>query len=521
MGRILLWLAFAVPVWAQEPGIIVRALLSQDRLAAGQAFQVAVVLELTAPWHVNANPPSSPEFIPTQVTFASVPGITLGAPRYPAGKTETVSWNDTPVALYSGKVVILADAKVAGDSRGPVTIKGQVRYQACDDHVCFAPKMETFELPVEIVAAGTATTAQHPEIFAVTLPPPVAPEENSIGKMLRERGLAPTLVFLFISGLLLNLTPCVYPMIAITVSYFGGQGSSFGRALMYCAGIVLTYSLLGMVAALTGGLFGALLQSPWVLAGIGLLLVAMALSLFGLYELQPPAALMQKAAGMGNTASFLGLFLLGATVGIIAAPCLAPVVVVVLAFAGSSGDPWTGWWLFFALGSGLGLPYVFLGTFSGLLTKLPRSGTWMVKVKIVFGVLLLVVAGWITHPLWWPTPAKADVSADQIRQQIAAAAGKPVLLDFYADWCAPCKEMEKLTFPDPRVKAKLQEFVFIKVDVTRQGAPAVQELMREYAVRGVPTYVFLDATGKQRTDCRQVGFLPAGQLVDLLERASR
>ena len=491
-------LLFGANAFAQETGITVNAVLSRDK--------VAVVLDLPTPWHVNANPSSSPDFIPTTLTFEPNPNATFGKIIYPPGQTVTLPWSDAPVSLYSGKTIIFADVTVTADT----TLTGTLKYQACDDHVCYAPKTVLIKISV------TGSLAQ-PEISGEQ-PPARA---DSIGDLIRHRGLLLTLVVVFLGGLALNLTPCVYPMIAITVGYFGGQsrsvGAAFRQALVYFLGVTLTYSVLGLVAALTGGLFGALLQNVWVLAGIAALLVALALSMFGLYEIQPPQFLLQRAAGLSARAGYFGVFFLGATVGVIAAPCLAPVLVALLAYVGQRGDPWVGWWLFFVLACGLGMPYVVLGTFSGLLTRLPKSGQWMVWVKRVFGILLIGAAVWVTMPAW-PKHANANwpaYSAAALRQ--AAAAHQPVLLDFSAEWCGPCRKMEQTTFRDARVFEKSRDFVLLRVDLTNQDLPA--ELEKRFQIVGVPTIVFLDPAGREHAELRQVGYISADELLGLLERA--
>jgi len=538
----ILWLAMLLlgaNTFAQESGITVHASLARDAVASGSAFRVTVALDLPAPWHVNANPAASPDFIPTTLTWAPNPSVRSVKIIYPRGQTVTVPWADAPVSLYSGKTIIVADVTITSNT----TLTGVLKYQACDDKVCYAPKSVPIALRAEM---GVPSPAAHSEIVRVEGEPPGEPLRDSarrearppgtaspsgtahppaaIEDLLQRRGLLLTLVVVFFGGLALNLTPCVYPMIAITVSYFGGQsrtvGAAFRQSLVYFFGVTLTYSVLGVVAALTGGLFGALLQNSWVLVGIAALLAGLALSMFGLYEIQPPQFLLQRAAGLSTRAGYLGVFFLGATVGVIAAPCLAPVLVALLAYVGQRGDPWVGWWLFFVLACGLGLPYVVLGTFSGLLTRLPKSGMWMVWVKRVFGVILIGAAAWVTMPLWrskgvsWPA-----YSAETVQQ--AAMQGKPVVIDFSAAWCGECLEMERTTFRDQRVIAAGRSFTLLQADLSNDESPTVKALTAKYHILGLPTLIFLDPAGREHAELRQVGYATADALLGLLERARR
>jgi len=529
-----------------QADVTVTNLLSVDKLAVNTPFRMAVIIDVGKPWHINANPANVEGLIPTTLTLQPPSGVVIDRIVYPKGVTTKVTWSDEPVALYTGHAVIFGDGHVKADATpGLVKIEGSLRYQACNDSICIAPISVPIVLETEIVPESQKLQPIHPDIFgsASESAPPVASvplkplvtagttgADSSIATLVRQRGWFVTILIVFLGGLALNLTPCVYPMIAITVSYFGGQGGerstgrAFASSLVYCLGIVLTYSTLGLIAALTGSLFGSALQSPVLLVGIGLLLVALALSMFGLYELQPPQALMQKATGLSSKAGHIGVFFLGAVIGIIAAPCLAPFVVALLAFVGQSGNPWLGWWLFFALALGLGLPYVVLGTFSGLLSRLPKSGTWMVKVKMVFGVALIGVAVWITSPLWLDTVmpqgggiAFEPYSAGKVQQ--AAAAHRPVMIDFSAEWCGPCRKMERTTFRDNRVVDEAKDFVMLKADLTKEGTPDVEKLRKDFGIWGVPTLVFIGPDGREHTGLRRVEYVTADELLDLLQQA--
>lgn len=514
--------------------------LSLDKLSPNARFRLAAVVDVPEHWHINANPANVEGLIPTTLTLQPPGSIVIDRVTYPKGASTKVSWADEAVALYTGRAIIFAEGHVSAEAQpGPLKLEGTVRYQACNDSFCIAPKNIPVVLETEIVPESQKPHSVHPEIFgAASDSAPLAPlvtagktsAESPIAALVRERGWFITILAVFLGGLALNLTPCVYPLIAITVSYFGGQGGersparALASSLVYCLGIMLTYSTLGLIAALTGSLFGSALQSPVMLVGIGLLLVALALSMFGLYELQPPQFLMQKATGLSSKAGYIGVFFLGAVIGVIAAPCLAPFVVALLAFVGQSGDPWLGWWLFFALGLGLGVPYIVLGTFSGLLTRLPKSGSWMVWVKRVFGVALIAVAAWITSPLWMnaTTSAEGGVAFEPYsaaRVQQAATAHRPVMIDFSAEWCGPCRKMERTTFRDKRVLEEAKNFAMLKADLTKEGTPDVEKLRKDFGIWGVPTIVFISPDGREHTALRRVEYVAPDELLDLLQKA--
>ena len=201
--------------------------------------------------------------------------------------------------------------------------------------------------------------------------------------MVQSRGMFLTLLFVFVMGLALNLTPCVYPLIPITIGYFGGQAEGNTKKLTFMGlafvmGMALTYSIVGVVTALTGAIFGSLMQNPIVIIAIVVVLIALSLSMFGLYEFRLPNSWMNKAGGARG--GLFGAFFMGLTMGIVAAPCIGPFVLGLITFVAATADPFKGFLMFFVLALGLGTPYLFLAIFSGQIKKLPRSGVWMEAV---------------------------------------------------------------------------------------------------------------------------------------------
>lgn len=378
-----------------------------------------------------------------------------------------------------------------------------------------------------------------------------------------------TLFGFYLAGLTLNLTPCVYPMISVTVSIFGGtkldtsQKHTIFKATLYVLGIATMYSVLGFVAGATGGFFGAWLANRWVLAGIGVIMVVLALGMFGLYQFQLPSGLLQKMTTQ-RTSGYLGMYLAGLVVGVFAAPCIGPPIVALLTLVGTRSDPLYGFISFFILSLGLGTPYWILGVFSGLIKKLPRSGMWLVWMERVFGVVLLGVAlyyfalAFFPKNLSWVVPIvlvlggaylgfieRAGNEIANFRrlkwllgvvvvflglwlgyrglqsapvlawepytpEKLAAyrKEGKPVALDFYADWCIPCHEMDRYTFSNANVVQALKPFQKMRVDVTRIDTAETKAILEDFNIVGVPTMIFFDERGEEVKASRFVGFLP-------------
>jgi thiol:disulfide interchange protein DsbD len=387
----------------------------------------------------------------------------------------------------------------------------------------------------------------------------------------------------FAGGVLTSLTPCVYPLIPITVSIFGARkaGSRGEAALLsglYVLGIAITYSALGVGAALTGQAFGAVMNNGWVMGGVALVLVAMAASMFGAYELSLPASWQARLSGVGG-AGRAGALGMGLVAGVIAAPCTGPVLAAALAFIAAKGSVGLGLAIMFPYALGLGLLFFLIGAFS---ISLPKSGAWMETVKSIFGVALLAMAGiylkdlapWVKG-LFSADPRTAMLAAlvatlgvalgalhlschgaarekalkglavlllvggavyasgaAGARERARAAAGftwlhdepaavvkarterRPVIVDFWAEWCTACKELDKIAWADPRVREEASRFVAVKVDGT-ESTDAVAAIQERYAVQGMPTVVFIDSSGREVKD-RVIGAIDAEEMLQRL-----
>jgi thiol:disulfide interchange protein DsbD len=388
-----------------------------------------------------------------------------------------------------------------------------------------------------------------------------SPQEESAGTSIWF-----TLLAIFLGGLALNLTPCIYPLIPITISYFGGKsekikGHMIIHGILYMFGLSITNSLLGLSAALSGGMLGFALQNPFVLIFVAGVMVVMALSFFGLWELRLPFWLTRVASK--NYTGFFGTFFMGLTLGIVAAPCLGPFILGLLVYVGQRGDPFVGFLYLFILSIGLGLPLAVLAIFSGAIARLPKSGDWMLWIRKFMGWVLLGMAAFMISPIvshlfgkqwllagvsiaagihlgWLDTTGKKLkiipyfkkvmgiiivvggiiylaltsqhvgkiewISYDQSILEKAAEEKKPVIIDFYADWCGPCVAMEREVFSDPEVIKLSRNVITMRLDLTR-SQPFHDEVMKKYQIRGIPTAVFVNRQGVEEKRLRAIGFV--------------
>jgi len=584
----ILLVLFSLNLWGQSTtGEIVSTefISSQSAAVAGETLEVALIIDIEHPWHVYA-PMGNDEF-----TIPITPSIdTEGKPFrvgewiYPKAEMIPVAGVTEPAAVYGSRIIIRTTLELNQDMSDPLTIEGEVYYQACDDNTCLIPSTVNFSYTLPLVAEAALREATHMEIFPniiqqteMETAPQTESEDDEISGLVDDYGILLTFFIIFFGGLALNLTPCVYPLIPITISFFGGQESSKGRtfwmALAYVLGIAVTYSILGVVAALGGGLFGALLTNPLVLIGIAAILIGLSLSMFGVYEFRLPTGLMTAASQ--SKAGIFGSFFMGLTLGIVAAPCVGPFVIGLLTYVAAKQSVILGFSMFFTLAMGLGLPYLFLAMYSSKLSSLPRSGTWMIGVRVIFGLVLIAMAIYFLMPLlggygnlvmsifligsgvyliMFDKSAEGNLSFNRIKQGIAIlliiigtwlgipepemrgagiawehptnqmeledllSSEVPIMIDVYADWCIPCKEMDKFTFPDEEVVRLSKKFTAIKIDMTKDTGEFETYFLKKYSIKGVPSYIFLK-DGEELSSLRSTGFENAADFLKRMKDA--
>ncbi|MER0359710.1 protein-disulfide reductase DsbD [Vibrio vulnificus] len=473
-----------------------------------------------------------------------------------------------------------------------------VQYQGCAKAgFCYPPETRVIDIASftngDMTPATTlAQTPRHLETSTTnTSTPQPLTEQDQLASGLADNWWTP-LLFLAL-GVGLAFTPCVLPMYPILTSIVLGSGKlsqrrALGLSLVYVQGMALTYTLLGLVVASAGLQFQAAMQHPYVLIGLSILFVTLALSMFGVYTLQLPSGVQTWLNNLSNKqqgGSSAGVFAMGAISGLVCSPCTTAPLSGALLYVAQSGDLLTGGVALYALAMGMGIPLILVAVFGNKL--LPKAGGWMDRVKTLFGFVLLAAPifllerilpemwstalwsslgiaafGWLYHVknslefggwkqsavgiiavlglfasaqpalnYWFADSTQqaqtSEVSfikirnVEELQQQLTLAkqAKKPVMLDFYADWCVACKEFEKYTFHDPAVAAQLKQFVLLQADVTRNQAQDI-ELLQAQQVLGLPTIDFWDAQGNPVSNARLTGFMQAAPFLEHIQRIS-
>ena len=528
----------------------------------------------------------------------------LGAPQIPAGIVKFDETFNKNVETYHGSVTIRIPVQAAGAFT--LTAGGQ---GCADKGLCYSPQ----EYRAKLLASGGMSTpasgAQPTSLIArlqgpppaidtppatvaaapVTATPPRS-ELSGIAVVLGEGKLLAIVPAFVLLGLGLAFTPCVLPMVPILSSIIVGEGATHRwrglvLSIAYSLGMAIVYTLLGVAAGLAGEGLAAALQNPWVLGAFGVVIAAMSLSMFGVYDLQLPASLQTRLAGASGRQSsgkLAGVFAMGAISALIVGPCVAAPLAGALVYISQTRDVVIGGAALFSMAVGMSIPLLLVGVSAGSL--LPRAGAWMDAVKRFFGVLMLGMALWLTAPvlppalqmvLWaalllgygmflmrhtrhWAAMTAGAVFAilgamqvvgvasggrdalaplahlgggaahtrlaftriktvAQLDAALAQTGGKTAMLDFYADWCVSCKEMEKLTFIDPAVQASLANSVLLQVDVTAND-PDDKAMLKRFGLFGPPGIILFDKTGREIADSRVIGYQDARKFNASLSR---
>ncbi|QDZ30173.1 protein-disulfide reductase DsbD [Noviherbaspirillum sp. UKPF54] len=511
-------------------------------------------------------------------------GGKLGEPVIPPGKVKFDDTFQKNVEIYHREVTIRVPVEAEGSFTLTATGQG-----CADKGLCYAP----MESQATLSTNGVGQVAAASGAVAAAAGDSQDTEMGRIEAALKSGRLVAILPLFLLLGVGLSLTPCVLPMVPILSSIIVGEGSQVSRgrglalSVAYSLGMALIYTALGVAAGLVGEGLAATLQNPWALGTFATLMAVLSLSMFGVYQLQVPAAIqhkLMKASDRQASGKMIGVFVMGAMSALIVGPCVAAPLAGALLYISQTRDVVIGGSALFAMAIGMSVPLLLIGVSAGAL--LPRAGAWMESVKFFFGVLMLGLAVWIVSPVlpgWLPmlgwaalgigygvylvwlkqwgwvskavgvafallglvqlvgaatggrdalaplahltSPAKKAEftrvkSVQELDAAIMRANGKTVMLDFYADWCVSCKEMEKLTFSDPRVQAQFAHMVLVQADVTANNDDD-KALLKRFKLFGPPGIIFFDKQGRELQDARVIGYQDADKFLRSLHNANK
>lgn len=555
---------------AAGPEVTVTVTPEYEAAHPGTTTWFALTFQIEEGWHVNSHTPLDEFLIPTEVRLGEGTDLRLERVIYPTHKTVRLKFSDSPVAVYEDRFIIavalaIPDTMPVGSHKVPL----RLRYQACNDTQCAPPKNLDFDVSLNVVDKNTPVKSTDAEIFKTlnreettpgrdgsVMPQAEAqktdnqdgrtaetPWEDSAksfhiagrldgyanatdflkflddveagrgtgGNPLRGRQWYLILISIFLGGLLLNLTPCVLPLIPINLAIIGAgtrAGSKLRGFLLggaYGAGIALVYGILGVMVVLgLSTAFGTINSTVWFNAGIAVLFIVLALAMFDIIEIDFSRYQARLGVRKGGGGSFLVALFMGGISALLAGACVAPMVIYTLVYAqdlyanGQRGAIF----LPFVLGAGMALPWPIAG--AGL-SVLPRPGAWMVRVKQAMGVFILLFALYYGHLAYSifrasGTPSTSGEHDASARWTTSLAEGlargqkenKPVLVDFWATWCKNCFVMEKTVFTDSRVVERLtRDYVWVKYQAEDPDDPQTAAVMKEYRVQGLPTFIVL------------------------------
>lgn len=397
------------------------------------------------------------------------------------------------------------------------TVHFDLRYQICSEQICYLPK--TINLSVLFTYNNEfAPENESSDLFSNL--------ETQFSK-----NVYWAFLLVFLAGVLTSFTPCIFPMIPITMSVLGHDAAKNSRSenllksLFYVLGIAITYATLGVIAALTGSLFGHLMSNKYVLSMMVILFVVMAFGMWGFFDLQMPAFIRNKFGGSSSkgSKSYLGIFIMGLFAGLVASPCVGPVLVSILSYVSTTKNVFLGFGLLFTYAVGLGLIFILIGLFSQFLKYLPKSGAWMNGIKWIMGFLMICMAvyyfnfiipifKYFKSPVTQTETSKPEqqglnwVPYSESALQLAIKNNRPVMIDFFAEWCAACHELAERTFIQDEFKQISSDFDLIVVNAT-EDTPEIQKILTKYNVKGLPTVVFVNRKGSVLNDLTFTQFL--------------
>ena len=477
-------------------------------------------------------------------------------PALPKGIEKFDETFQKKLQVYKQPFIVLLDVNPA--PARPIHI--ELGLQGCAEAgICYPPMTLKFLLagpgvraaPIPEVLDGAQAAVNTQADLSLTDLWRERDDVNAITRFLEGTSTGYLFLAFFVLGLALAFTPCVLPMLPILSSVIfgtqGGKAISKGRAsllaLAYVLGMALVYSLAGVLMAALGGSVQRALQSPLALAAFAILLLALSGSLFGLYDLRLPQSWhhhIDRLAGRQKGGSVLGAFILGGISTLVASPCITAPLAGVLAFIAQTGSMSLGAGLLFVMALGMGLPLLFIAIEARIL--IPSTGIWMVWLQRTLGVLLVATAAWIASPLIQknePIGSVKTINGQRIHQvgelsfvvihspaeldaQLAKAQQekKWVLLDFYADWCISCKEMEVNTFTNPEVSKELKQLVLLQADVTA-NSPENQALLKRFGLFGPPGILIFNPNSEEQKEQRVIGYMPPQRFIERLQKLLR